>query len=128
MSGTWRQQQPETAPPPPPGHSVPELLELHQCCADDDEAERHLEHVIQQHRQTRAQHRADYRNGVLEVQRVAPLFCRAYQQSLLPLYGGNQWLQQEVERLRHTLVRLVGEAAAQRIETDASYRPSWFER
>jgi Plasmid replication region DNA-binding N-term len=136
----WRQQQRQAAVDapacsvavapavtlPPPAPSVSRLEALRQEIATLEETGRRLEHEMQQHQAVLAQKRADYRNGVLEAQRLAPLFRRAYQQSLLPLYEGAQGLQREVERLRQALVRLVGEAAVERLETDPASSPWWM--
>ena len=131
----WRQQQQEAADvapspiaPTPPVPTRPYLEALEQEIATEEDTARRLERERQQRQDRLAQKRADYRNGVLEVQRLAPLFCRAYQQLLLPLYRGDEGLQREVERLRQALVRLVGEATVERLKTDSSYRPSWLAR
>ena len=69
--------------------------------------------------------RMEYRQGLLEAQRLLPLYRKAYHQSMLPLYRGDAGMQQEVARYRDALVELVGEAEVLRVSTDASYSPWW---
>jgi hypothetical protein len=115
-----------TPPAPPRPAPVSPLVAQRQQCAEDDEAWRDLERETQQLAQDRAEHWADYRHALTEAKRLAPLYLRAYQASRLALYGGNEGVQEETQRLRSYLVGLVGEQDVAQLETDPAYRPWWL--
>ena len=128
----WKEDQQQreaspVAPASPPTPPVPRLLSLPGRIAQRAQALEATRRDVSQLEQEQAQDIADLRNGILEAQRLVPLFRRAYQQSMLPLYAGDQGIQREVERLRPALVALVGEAEVDQVLADSQYRPSWLE-
>jgi hypothetical protein len=114
-------------PASPPTPSVPPLLSLPGRIAQRAQALEVERRAVSDLKQEQAQDIADYRNGSREAQRLVPLLRLAYQQSRLPLYAGDEGIQQEVERLRRALVALVGEAEIEKVLADSQYRPWWLE-
>ena len=116
------------APPPPRVPAVPELEVLAQLVAAHEETQRRLERETQQNDASLAQHRANHRNALVEAPQLARRYLQGYQARTHPTYLMDPDMPLRLAQLRLALVALVGEAAAARLETDPSYRPSWLER
>ena len=130
MSGPGGQQQapapvPPVIPTPPP--PVCPLLVRREACAQHRADVDGRRRALAQDEQALAQEVSALRNDIRDAARLTRQLRQLQQQATQPAFLMQEDARATLERVRHELTTLVGEAEVEQVLADASYRPWWLE-